>query len=150
MLSLKLLPDIRGLMLAAFRIADVIRINFSFPLARAVHEGDLLDYELLAMLRHRVEQTPVGGAIKLSDPELVFVYFLLDLLGKSYFSTLGDFLKKEYLAQSRGNDADFADYRSQTLKVAERVLEHLSRYLAGNSSFMKVKERLEELEPFLG
>jgi hypothetical protein len=146
MLQLKLLPEVRTLLNGAFRLVDFIRMDFTFTLSTQSKDLDLLDFELHELVKDKVAASPTNAQIALSNPELVYLYTAVDILCKSYFGPLGDFLKAEQLKLTSATEQDYVTSRSQNLKVADRFLEHLSRTVSSYKGFNEVRDKLEQLE----
>jgi hypothetical protein len=146
MLTLTLLPDVRTTLLAAFRTADLVRIDFSHPFTLKVKEEELIDFELVDYIRERVEELPTNGKLALSEPEMVFLYTLLDLSCKSYFTSFAEILEREYKTATRAGFEAFIEQRGQLLGTSSRLLAKFRERVALRPGFVHVEEKLAALE----
>ncbi len=146
MLQLTLLPEVRTTLAAAFRLAGLVRIDFAHDFSVSIKGNDLLDFELADYLQGRLDDAGPGGKITLADPELIFLYTLLDLLGKSYFTSFATVLEREYLQATGATPDAYRDHRDRILGTAGRILAHLGKHLAHRPGFADVQERLALLD----
>ena len=146
MLQLTLLPEVRSTLSAAFRLAGLVRIDFTHDFSVRIKAHDLLDFELADYVQARLDDAGPGGKVTLADPELIFLYTLLDLLGKSYFTTFAAVLEREYLQATAASADEYRIHRDRILGTAGRILAHLAKHLARRPGFADVQERLALLD----
>lgn len=146
MMQITLLPELRSTLTAAFRVADLVRLDFSHPFSLKVKEEDLIDFELAELIRGRLEAAGVGGKVPLADPELLFLYTLLDLLCKSYFTSFAQVLEREYRSATGETEEAFRAQRDRQLSMAGRLLERFRAHLSARAGFAELEEKLALLE----
>ena len=146
MLQLTLLPEVRTTLAAAFRLAGLVRIDFSHDFSLAVKEQDLLDFELADYIKGRLDEAGPGGKIALVDPELLFLFALLDLFCKSYFTSFSEILEKEHRAATGGDEDAFRAQRDRYLSMAGRILQHIAQNLSTHPGMAELREKLALLE----
>jgi hypothetical protein len=146
MLYLTLLSDVRSALTSAFRLADLVRIDFSHPFSLLVKEEDLIDYEMVDLLRSRVESTSTGSKVGLSDPDCVFLFLLLDILCKSYFTSFAQLLEREYRTSTHSTEEAFLNDRDRLLGTCSRLLEKFREIAAKRPGFDDLQHKLALLE----
>jgi hypothetical protein len=146
MLNLTLLPDVKSALTAGFRVADLIRIDFLHPFSLKVKEEDLIDYDMVDMLRERLEESTGHQKITFNNPEIVFLFTLLDLLCKSYFTTFADILEREFLASTGNKSEAFIDERDRLLGTCSRLLAKFREIAQARPGFQELEQKLVLVE----
>lgn len=145
-MQITLLPELRTTLAAAFRLAELVRLDFSHAFSLKVKEEDLIDFELADLIRGRLDAAGAGGRLPMADPELLFLYTLLDLLCKSYFTSFAQLLEREYRSATGESEEAFRAQRDRQLSMAGRLLERFRAHLSARAGFAELEEKLALLE----
>jgi hypothetical protein len=146
MLTLTLLPDVKSVLTATFRMADLVRIDFTHTFSLLVKEEGLIDTDLIDLLRLRIEETPLGGKLAMNNPEVTALYVWLDLFCKSYFTSFSTILEREHKAATGAGVAAFTDQRDQMLGTASLLLAKFREIAARRVGFEGVEQKLALVE----
>jgi len=149
--NLKLLPEIKSLMLQSFRIIDFLRIDAQYTFSRQTKGEGMLDFEVLDAIRPKVEGTAPGAVTNFSNAEILFLYLSVDLLCKSYFSDAAPHFEGVFLQETRQTKDEYLERRGTMLTLSERFLAQAAQLLQSNPTYQALRTKLDQLtEQLLG
>ena len=147
MVTLQLIPDIRYTIAQVMRLAELVRLNVQDSFAMAIVDRDLIDYEWLGWFEQKLDKARNEGKLSLSDFEAAQFYLMLNLLCKSFFSSLEPVVRNLGLKTPR--QEEYAQARSRILSTAERLMEAIDQKVDLKGQLGERMTRLEKLDTLL-